>query len=79
MLRNTTIQTNNNKIFMVLTSNIYSIRSFVDFTTQQTEFISMRYLSISPPFTFQNLIPAPITLLFKNIIRKKQYVHNQMK
>lgn len=33
MLRNTTIQTNNNKIFMVLTSNIYSIKSFVDFTT----------------------------------------------
>lgn len=71
MLRkNTSVERNNNKVFMVVNSNIYSIRSYVDFNTQQTEFISMRYLSISPPFIFQNLIPAPITLFFKNIMRK---------
>lgn len=55
---------------MVLNSNTYSIRSYVDFNTQQTEFISLRYISISSPFIFQNLIPAPITLLFKNISRQ---------
>lgn len=71
MLRkNTNVERNNNKIFMVLNSNIYSIRSYVDFNTQQTEFISMRYLSVSPPFILQNLVPAPITLFFKNILRK---------
>jgi hypothetical protein len=53
MLRkNTNVERNNNKIFMVVNSNIYSIRSYVDFNTEQTEFISMRYLSISPPFIF---------------------------
>ena len=62
------------KIFMVLNANTYSIRSYVDFNTQQTEFISMRYLSISSPFIFQNLIPAPISLFFKNISRK---INNQ--
>lgn len=71
MLRkNTNVERNNNRIFMVLNSNIYSIRSYVDFNTQQTEFISMRYLSVSPPFILQNLVPAPITLFFKNILRK---------
>jgi hypothetical protein len=30
----------------------------------------MRYLSISAPFVFQNLVPAPITLFLKNITRK---------
>lgn len=71
MLRkNTNVERNNNKVFMVLNANTYSIRSYVDFNTQQTEFISMRYLSISSPFIFQNLIPAPISLFFKNISRK---------
>ena len=69
--KNKNLNQDNNKIFMVLNSNIYSIRSYVDFNTQQTEFISMRYISISPPFTFQNLIPAPISLFLKDISRKK--------
>ena len=30
----------------------------------------MRYLSISAPFVFQNLVPAPITLFLKNVTRK---------
>ena len=68
--KNTNVERNNNKIFMVLNTNTYSIRSYVDFNTQQTEIISMRYLSIAPPFVFQNLIPAPISLMFKNINRK---------
>lgn len=71
MLRkNTSFEQNNNRVFLVLNSNTYSIRSYVDFNTQQTEFISMRYLSISPPFVFQNLIPVPITMFFRNILRK---------
>ena len=71
MLRkNTSFEQNNNRVFLVLNSNTYSIRSYVDFNTQQTEYISMRYLSISPPFVFQNLIPAPITMFFRNILRK---------
>lgn len=61
------VDRNNNKIFFVLNANVYSIRSFIDFNTQQTEFISLRYLSISAPFTIQNLLPAPLTLLFKNV------------
>jgi hypothetical protein len=39
----------------------------MDFNTQQTDYVSLRYLSISPPFVLQNLLPAPITLLFRDI------------
>ena len=35
MLRkNTLMERNNNKIYMVINANIYSIRSYVDFNTQ---------------------------------------------
>lgn len=59
----------NNRVFFVLNSNVYSIRSVIDFNTQQTDFIPLRYLSITAPFTVQNLIPAPLTILFKDIQR----------
>ncbi len=50
--RNNRIVTkNNNQIFFVLNANTYSIRSFIDFNTQQTEFFSLRYLSVTAPFT----------------------------
>ena len=64
------VERSNNKIFMVLNTNVHSIRSYVDFNTQQTEFISVKFISISAPFVFQNLIPAPISLFFKNICRE---------
>ena len=63
------VDRNNNQAFLALNSNTYSIRSYIDFNTQQTDFISLRYLSITAPFTIQNLIPVPITMLFKNIER----------
>lgn len=66
---NRIVDRNNNQVFFVLNSNTYSIRSFIDFNTQLTEFISLRYLSITAPFTMQNLIPVPITMLFKDIVR----------
>ena len=68
------VERQNNRIFFVLNANVYSIRSFIDFNTQQTDFISMRYLSISPPFLVQNLLPAPLTLFFKNIQRDTEYM-----
>ena len=52
----------NNRLFFMLNANVYSIRSFIDFNTQQTEFISLKYLSISPPFTIQNLLPVTLFL-----------------
>lgn len=52
---------------MVLNANIFNRRGFIDFNTQQTEFIQIRYLSVSPPFVFKNLVPIPITLFFKNL------------
>jgi hypothetical protein len=67
---NRIVDRNNNQVFFVLNSNTYSIRSFIDFNTQQTEFISLRYLSVTAPFTIQNLIPVPITMLFKDIVRQ---------
>lgn len=66
---NFTVDRNNNQVFFALNANTYSIRSYIDFNTQQTDFISLRYLSITAPFTIQNLIPVPITMLFKNIER----------
>ena len=63
------VDRNNNQVFFALNSNTYSIRSYIDFNTQQTDFISLRYLSITAPFTIQNLIPVPVTMLFKNIER----------
>jgi hypothetical protein len=63
-------QRQNNRVFFMLNANVYSIRSFIDFNTQQTEFISLKYLSISPPFTLQNLLPVTLFLQFKNIIRE---------
>ena len=63
-------------MYFVLNSNTYSIRSFIDFNTQQTEFFSLRYLSITAPFTIQNLIPVPITMIFKNILREKTERNN---
>jgi hypothetical protein len=57
------------RVFFALNANTYSIRSFVDFNTQKTDFISLRYLSVTSPFVFQNLIPVPITMLFKNVIQ----------
>ena len=63
-------QRHNNRVFFMLNANVYSIRSFIDFNTQQTEFISLKYLSISPPFTLQNLLPVTLFLQFKNIIRE---------
>jgi hypothetical protein len=63
-------------VYFVLNSNTYSIRSFIDFNTQQTEFFSLRYLSITAPFTIQNLIPVPITMIFKNILREKTERNN---
>lgn len=51
----------------MVNTNTYQMESYVDFNTQQTEYISLRYLSISPPFVMQNLLPAPITLLYHNI------------
>ena len=68
MLRSSRLA-DNNQVFFVLNANTYSIRSFIDFNTQQTEFFSVRYLSITAPFTIQNLIPVPITMLFKNVDR----------
>jgi hypothetical protein len=62
-------QADNNQVFFVLNANTYSIRSFIDFNTQQTEFFSLRYLSITAPFTIQNLIPVPVTMIFKNVVR----------
>jgi uncharacterized surface anchored protein len=59
----------NNQAFFVLNSNTYSIRSFMDFNTQQTDFVSLRYLSVTAPFTIQNLVPLDVTMLFKNIVR----------
>jgi len=70
MTRNSlAVDRNNNQVFFALNANTYSIRSYIDFNTQQTDFISLRYLSITAPFTIQNLIPLPITVLFKNIER----------
>ena len=45
------VDRNNNQVFFALNSNTYSIRSYIDFNTQQTDFISLRYLSITAPFT----------------------------
>lgn len=66
---NLVVDRNNNQVFFALNANTYSIRSYIDFNTQQTDFISLRYLSVTAPFTIQNLIPVPITILFKNIER----------
>lgn len=66
---NYTVDRNNNQVYFALNANTYSIRSYIDFNTQQTDFISLRYLSITAPFTIQNLIPVPITMLFKNVER----------
>ena len=63
-------QRHNNRVFFMLNANVYSIRSFIDFNTQQTEFISLKYLSITPPFTLQNLLPVTLFLQFKNVIRE---------
>jgi len=60
-------RSNINHVFFALNANTYSIRSFIDFNTQKTEFISLRYLSVTAPFVFENLIPVPITMLFKNV------------
>jgi len=57
--------TKSSRLFFVLNSNVYSVRSFIDYNTQQTSFISLRYLTFSPPFTFQNLLPIPMTLFFQ--------------
>jgi hypothetical protein len=59
----------NNRIYFMLVPSVYSIRSFLDFNTQQTEYISLRYMTISPPFQLQNLIPSPLTVYMKDIIR----------
>lgn len=48
---NRIVDRNNNQVFFVLNANTYSIRSYIDFNTQQTEFISLRYLSITAPYT----------------------------
>ena len=69
---NLVVDRSNNQVFFALNANTYSIRSFIDFNTQQTDFISLRYLSVTAPFTIQNLIPVPITMLFKNIERQTQ-------
>ena len=50
--RDKNLDRKNNKIFFVVVPSVYSIRSFLDFNTQQTEFISLRYLTIAPPFQF---------------------------
>ena len=60
----------NNRVFFMLNANVYSIRSFIDFNTQQTEFISLKYLSITPRFTLQNLLPVTLFLQLKNVIRE---------
>ena len=62
---------NNNSLFLMLNANVYSIRSFIDFNTQQTEFISVKYLQISPPFIIQNLLPVTMSMIIKNIERDK--------
>ena len=66
---NLIIDRSNNQVFFALNANTYSIRSFIDFNTQQTDFISLRYLSVTAPITIQNLIPVPVTMLMKNIER----------
>ena len=71
-VNNQNVDRSNNHVFFALNANTYSIRSFIDFNTQQTDFISLRYLSVTAPFTIQNLIPVPITMLFKNIERYSQ-------
>ncbi len=53
----------------MLNANVYSIRSFIDFNTQQTEFISVKYLSVSPPFVVHNLLPVAMSMIVKNIER----------
>lgn len=60
----------NNQVYFVLNANTYSIRSFIDFNTQQTEFFSLRYLSVTAPFTIQNLVPVGLTMMFRNIFRE---------
>lgn len=69
---------NNNHVYFVLNANTYSIRSFIDFNTQQTEFFSLRYLSVTAPYTVQNLIPVPITMIFKNIVRESAPPDSQL-
>ncbi len=59
----------NNRLFFMLNANVYSIRRNLDFNTSHTEFISMKYLSISPPFVIQNLLPATLLMIIKNIER----------
>ena len=66
---NKVLDRKNNQAFFVVNANTYSIRSFIDFNTQQTDFIALRYLSITAPFTLQNLVPLPVTMLYKNIMR----------
>eukprot|EP00347_Sterkiella_histriomuscorum_P015009 403358661 len=74
-------QRKNDSLFFVLNANVYSIRSFIDFNTQQTEFISLKYLQISPPFVIQNLLPVHMSLVFRNIIRDNQtyYINAEKK
>ena len=43
-------QRHNTRLFFMLNANVYSMRRNLDFNTSQTEFISMKYLSISTPF-----------------------------
>jgi len=66
---NKVLDRKNNQAFFVVNANTYSIRSFIDFNTQQTDFIALRYLSVTAPFTLQNLVPLPVTMLYKNIMR----------
>lgn len=53
----------------MLNANVYSIRRNLDFNTSQTEYISMKYLSISPPFVIQNLLPVTLLMMIKNVAR----------
>jgi hypothetical protein len=62
-------QRHNNRLFFMLNANVYSMRRNLDFNTSQTEFISMKYLSISPPFVVQNLLPVTLLMMMKNIER----------
>jgi hypothetical protein len=48
----------------MLNANVHNIKTLLDFNTQQTDFTQIKYLSVTPTFTFQNLMPVPLTLLF---------------
>lgn len=50
-----------------MNTNSFQLQTHMDFNTQTTDYVSVRYLSISPPFVIQNLLPAPMTLLLRDI------------